>query len=218
MNMNYLIQFSSDVARQVNEHVKLAARIWREARADFRNTSLRITAGNVAGYGRYSAICHTSGVIEFPIGNRFSLLTLDGTQLQFKGDPRNMLGTLLHEIGHHVVNTATVRPWESLPNAGQSTHLRTEWLWICHTGWSYFHDRVPTVQELAWAVAEDRKDVKQALKGFSPYREPPAVSIPERYCPACGQPIQGRRSKVFCSNACKQASHRQRITANRVDL
>ena len=159
---NYCIRFSEDLERATNEHIDLAYQIWKEAEPD-TSAPLRVAAGNFAGYGNYVARCHDSGVIEFPIGNKKSALQHEGTEITIKGSSQRYLATLLHEIGHHVVNTATATPWKDIRHGGQSTHLRNEWLWICYTAWSYFHGQVMTPRAMVDVLKSTNSKHRKAM-------------------------------------------------------
>jgi len=212
--MTYCIRFSQDLETATNEHVRLAQKIWKTAKAD-SSIPVRVAAGNYAGYGKYVARCHSTGVIEFPIGNSFSVLQLVGNEITFKGDKYEYLGTLLHEIGHHIVNTAAAKPWDGFRDGGASTHLRTEWLWICHTGWSHFHDDVPPVAAMiAVLKSGDRKKrgaMVDALTHFNPYTAPPVFKLQQIKCEHCDTLIVGkRRGARFCSTSCRVMAARKR--------
>lgn len=212
--MTYCIRFSDELEKATNDHVRLAKKIWKAAKAD-SSIPVRVAAGNYAGYGKYVARCHKSGVIEFPVGNSFSVLQLVGNEITFKGDQNEYLGTLLHEIGHHIVNTATVKPWDGLRDGGASTHLRAEWLWICFTGWSHFHDDVPPIAVMVAVLKSgDRKKrgaMVDALTHFNPYTPPPVFKLQQIKCEHCDTPIKGkRRGARFCGTSCRVMAARQR--------
>ena len=212
--MTYCIRFSQELEAATNNQVRLARKIWNEAKAD-PSIPVRVATGNYAGYGKYVARCHPSGVIEFPVGNSFSVLQLVGNEVTFRDDKFEYLGTLLHEIGHHIVNTANVEPWDGGLKGGLSTHLRAEWLWICHTGWSYFHDEVPTIANMIAALkckgTEDRKTMVDALTTFNPYTAPPMFETPVIVCEHCKAPIVGkRRGAKYCGTSCRVMAARQR--------
>src|SRR5690606_35277342 len=120
-------------------------------------------------------------------GNKGSVLHLDGNVVTFKQAPESYLGTLLHEIGHHVVNTARVKPWATLRKGKASTHLTREWVWICQKGWSHFWDDVPSMDSLLNVVNSrnhpQRQEVVVALRSFNPYHRPPEL---ESFDPRCG--------------------------------
>ena len=210
--VSYCIRFSDKLERATNNHVRLAKKIWKDAKAD-NNIPIRVAAGNYAGYGKYVARCHSTGVIEFPTGNRFSVLELVGNELTFRGSKNEYLGTLLHEIGHHIVNTSTASPWSGNPDGGKSTHLKKEWIWICFTGWSHFHDEVPAPSLFADSLKSGdpdlRKSVVDALTRFNPYTPPPKITVKERACEYCGGSLEGkRRGAKFCSTSCRVMASR----------
>ena len=212
--MTYCIRFSQELETATNEHVRLAQKIWKNAKAD-SSIPVRVAAGNYAGYGKYVARCHSTGVIEFPVGNSFSVLQLVGNEITFRGDQNEYLGTLLHEIGHHIVNTASAAPWEGFRDGGASTHLKKEWLWICHTGWSHFHDDVPTVAAMIAALksggTKQREAMVSALTTFNPYTAPPALKIKFATCGHCNAPLKGkRRGAKYCGTSCRVMAARSR--------
>jgi len=213
--MNYCIKFGSLLERATNEHVNLAKKLWKAAKADPK-IPVRVAAGNYAGYGKYVARCHKSGVIEFPLGNSFSVLKLVGNEITFRGKQEEYLGTLLHEIGHHVVNTARAKPWRSYPNGGPSTHFKDSWIWICHTGWTHFHEQVPTPEDICLTLkspdSKQRKAVVDALTMFNPYTAPPMIKTREAKCENCRAPLRNkRRGAKFCNVNCRVAASRKRI-------
>ncbi|MDB4532796.1 hypothetical protein N9248_00645 [bacterium] len=186
----------------------MAVEIWHEANPIITPEVVRVTAGNYSGYGRYVGRCSTHGTIEFSTGNKFSRLRIEGTKL-VAPDERAFLGTLLHELGHHVVNTAQRCPWEGLPAGGASTHKRSEWVWICRTAWIYFHgvDDVPSHESLARGVRSKVVD----LSNFNPFDTPPTVHRQMKTCQNCGATFEANRSDTkFCSTKCRVAAKRQR--------
>lgn len=214
--MNYCIGFGASLEKATNDQVNLAKKIWKAANADAK-IPVRVAAGNYAGYGKYVARCHKSGVIEFPLGNSFSVLKLVGNEITFRGNREDYLGTLLHEIGHHVVNTAKARPWRNIPDGGNSTHLRSSWIWICHTGWSHFHQHVPTPQTICSVLRSQdkkrRKAMVRALTTFCPYTPPPMIEAIEKTCQNCGSVMQHkRRGAKYCNANCRVAASRKRIS------
>lgn len=209
--MSHVIRFSDALERATNEHVQLALEIWHDAEPD-PQVPIYVTAGNYAGYGAYAARCHSSSVIEIPLGNRNSVLRLDGNEITFNGDERYYLGVLLHEVGHHIVNTARSHPWSSISYKGSSTHLCQEWLWICQTGWSYFHEDVPTVAQIRNALharSSMRTTIVESLRSFSPYRSPP--SLKPLACDYCGGALESKRARAkYCSDSCRVMASRMR--------
>ncbi len=212
--MTYCIRFSQELEKATNDHVRLAKRIWKKAVADSA-VPVRVAAGNYAGYGKYVARCHSTGVIEFPIGNKFSVLQLVGNEITFRGDQNEYLGTLLHEIGHHIVNTAAAKPWEAIRDGGSSTHFKKEWLWICHSGWSYFHDEVPTtaamVAVLKSGEPKQRRAMVNALTAFNPYTAPPVFEVQQAKCEHCDASLKNkRRGARYCGTSCRVMASRKR--------
>ena len=192
----------------------MAQKIWKTAKAE-PSIPVRVAAGNYAGYGKYVARCHSTGVIEFPVGNSFSVLQLVGNEITFRGDQNEYLGTLLHEIGHHIVNTAATTPWAGFRDGGASTHLKKEWLWICHTGWSYFHDDVPSIAAMVAVLKSgDRKKrdlMVDALTHFNPYTAPPVFKLRQAKCEHCDEPLDGkRRGARYCGTSCRVMAARKR--------
>jgi len=213
---NYVLQFSAEVADEVNRQVELAKVIWIDAQPTL--AGLAITAGNYAGYGGYLARCHSNGVIEIPIGNSFSLLKIDQSNqlIHAEADHHKMLGTLLHEIGHHVVNTSTQTPWAGNVSVGQSTHMHASWVWICVTAWNHLHGRAIDCNEYARAALADNQ-LRLHLSEFNPYVLPPFDDRNTKRCDQCGSEIHSRRSDAkFCCAACRVAFHRTKpvIVAN----
>jgi hypothetical protein len=211
---SYVVQFDSEVVKEINHHVRLAKSIWREAEPDF--SALRITAGNFAGYGAYSARCHKNGIIEIPVGNSFSLLEFssDNTLIHSHANKNKLLGILLHEIGHHVVNTAKQKPWIGCKSIAASTHLCASWLWICATGWNYFHGLNATPNQIADSWSKDSKRWSESVSHFNPYTKPPKIiDLPN--CQFCGEQFHPLRTKArFCSTRCRVAWNRQQAKEN----
>jgi len=206
--MSYVIRFSDEVASQIDAHVALASKIWYSASPTL--SEIRITAGNYAGYGAYVARCQTGGLIELPVGNRSALLSRDTkNQLVHANiDHRLLLGTLLHEIGHHVVNTARRRPWEGNVHVDQSTHYTAAWVWVCCTGWNHVCDKVFDPNEFARLVKSNVQEFGPWLSRFNPYF-PPTTWSREIACKHCGQAfLPKRRDARFCSGKCRVSAFR----------
>lgn len=207
--MSYVVNFHPDLSAEIDRHVETSAEVWREAKADYDR--VRIAPGNYAGYGAYLARCHQSGVIEFPIGNRSSLLTTDEQRRLILADgvaPQRFHGTLLHEIGHHVVNTARRRPWDGVRDVGQSTHLSGDWIWICCTAWNHFLGTSLDPHQVAGRIGDNRDEWVDALSHFSPFVPPPSLN-PQSACQQCGEPLASRRSTAkYCSARCRVAANR----------
>jgi hypothetical protein len=229
---NYFLAFSDAVIEDCTQLIEKAApTIWGEARADFG--SVRIVAGNYAGYGSYTGRCYPSGLIEIPTGNKFSRLKIRNGQVGY-GDssehtPHWLWGTLLHELGHHVVNHAKVEPWTQL-KAGYSTHQTPAWCWIAATGWTYMHPKWEGTPEALAALVrhnsptagqdENATSIGKVLASFSPYKKPPEISADlvvadQLVCAECGRTFVAKRSDTrYCSDKCRKQAWqlRERIT------
>lgn len=205
----YVVSFQPKLAEQIDHHVQLASEVWADAKADYNRVS--ITAGNYAGFGSYDARCHASGTIEFPIGNASSLLAVNAKRQLVVADgvdDRRFFGVLLHEIGHHVVNSARVQPWDGIRGISSSTHLCGSWLWICCTAWNHFHKLEINPATVAGSVMGNRDAWVDALRHFSPFAKPPALN-PVPTCRHCGCEFQPKRSDAkFCSARCRVAANR----------
>lgn len=208
--MSHVIQFHPDLVKQLNQQVALAKRIWREAAPTL--LGLRIAAGNYAGYGSYRARCHPSGIIEFPIGNASSLLDFEDNQLiHAHADKRHLLGVLLHEIGHHVVNTAQNQPWRDNIQVGPSTHYTAAWVWICCTGWNYISRTSLDPNEFARTVKQNKDEMRIWLQDYNPYFPPPPTTSPAIECTNCGISFEPKRSdSKYCSSNCRVTAFRVR--------
>lgn len=207
--MDYTIRFSPAVRDEINEVVETAIKVWAEACPTL--SGLAITAGNYAGYGAYQMRCHSSGIIEIPIGNHFSLLSVNSKNelVHHDQDKRLLLGVVMHEVGHHVVNTAREEPWKDNSHVGQSTHLRREWVWICCTAWNAINNLTLDCNAYANAARSD-KALRDHLPQFNPYF-PPVFEPSHTVCDHCGATIETKRSNAkFCSAKCRLAAHRKR--------
>jgi hypothetical protein len=215
---NYIVQFDTAVARQINDHVRLATQIWKTAGPNLE--SVRIAAGSVASYGRHLANCSATGLIQIPVGNQFSLLTYspENTLIHKQADETELLGTLLHELGHHVVNTAKQKPWKGRRSAHHSTHMQAAWLWVCATGWNHMHQLGIQPDDIATSIrldkAADEQDQLgwvQACQCFNPYRMPPALLYADSMtCQNCGDDFTAARSDAkFCSTRCRVSWNRK---------
>lgn len=215
-----MITLAPDVLTDVQEHERIALDIWKDAGVPYRADAVRIAAGNVAGYGAYCAHTHACvGVIEFPIGNAFSLLVLSGSELVYAESKQQTLGTFLHEMGHYVVHNSPAKPWKGMLHGKQSTHLRAEWLWICHKGWEHFHEGIASPLEMARCLKRNdgtSKLLTASLRHFSPFSRPPERKLivegeTVKQCPQCNGLFEGRRSDAkFCSTRCRVAFNRER--------
>jgi hypothetical protein len=206
--MQYVVQFHADLAKQLNQQVALAKRIWHEALPTLQG--IRIAAGNYAGYGGYLARCHAGGIVEIPIGNARSLLEFDKDNqlVHAYADERQLLGTLLHEIGHHVVNTAQHQPWSGNIQVGSSTHHTAAWVWICCTGWNHVSGTSINPHEFARAVKQD-KEMGRWLHGFNPHFPPPPVASLKTKCLQCEELFKPKRSdSKYCSTKCRVTAFR----------
>ncbi|QDV63783.1 hypothetical protein [Crateriforma conspicua] len=206
---SFVATFEPKLAKKMDHYVGLAPQIWADADADYQR--LAIVAGNYAGYGAYSARCHESGIIEFPIGNKKSVIGLNNKRQLGVADGADVLkviGVLLHEIGHHVVNTAKREPWDDVQPIGPSTHLRSDWIWVCCTAWNYFQDSAIDPHDIASTIHDNRDEWVQALTLFSPFCKPPAIGGPPT-CQHCGAAYRAkRRDAKFCSARCRVAAMR----------
>ncbi|MFC1688268.1 hypothetical protein ACFL07_01240 [Pseudomonadota bacterium] len=222
---HYFLAFDPEVVEHCTKLIdELAPAMWHEAHADFG--SVRIAAGNYAGYGSYVGRCYKSGLIELPTGNRSSRLKIRNGQVNY-GDgseqTRHWLwGTLLHELGHHVVNYAKVKPWAQL-KAGYSTHQTPAWCWIAATGWKYMHPKWEGSPEVLAALVrhklpddENATSIGSILAHFSPYKKPPEIPadllIPDRLdCVLCGRTLVAKRSDArYCSPKCRKQAWKLR--------
>lgn len=210
--MKRFITFTEETQEIINECFELAEQIWG---GDY--STVRVLAGNYAGYGRYLAhYIPMSHLIEFPLLNHFGEIGLssDGIEVRNK---KAFMGTMLHELGHHYVNVNNI---DLSFTAGTSTHATAEWCYVCATGWNFFNPELNiSAEKLANSVMAKEDGVIKALEHFSPY-EPYAGTLKEvrgfeKACECCGENfISNRSTAKYCSNACKLKYNRKRKKAS----
>ena len=211
--MQRFITFTEEAQEIINECFELAEQIWG---GDY--STVRVLAGNYAGYGKYLAhYIPMSHLIEFPLLNHsFGAVELTHNGIEIK-NKKEFMGTMLHELGHHYVN---VNKLDLSFTAGDSTHSEAAWCYVCATGWNHFYPELDiTPEKVANTVVAEEDGIKKALEHFSPYNpytgKLKEVRGFEKVCVNCENDFISRRSTAkYCSNACKLKYNRKRKKAS----
>lgn len=203
--MSVFLSFSDDVEAAFQDIVVNRAPIaWAETQSDF--STVRVCAGMVAPYGHHRAH-YSKGLIAFSAQNDKSCFKESEGRLVPRRGLEDACGVLWHELAHHAVYAAQVRPWKGL-KAGQTTHSDPAWCWAVAKAWQYLYPKWEGTPNLVADEYRRNKSFVGILESFSGNAPPPIL---ERvFCLNCGEELVNRRSGArFCSSNCRVANHRK---------
>jgi len=191
---NHLIGVTTKSNRLIDEAYALAETIYKH---DF--SSVYITFGNYAGYGKYLGQYHpTTQTIEIPIGNKGCVAAITNDGIELDG---NAIDLIIHELGHHYERHMPIPTFK----AGHSTHTRATWCVVCAKGWSYTTGKEIRPERLAQLLKADTK-MAGYMRSFHLSNVPDVdFNYETPICCNCGKELINKRADAkYCDAKCKR--------------
>jgi len=212
-----IVTFSNELLDILQEAYDVSIEIWGDCTFD----EVKFMVGNYSGYGSYWARYRAEHqVIEIPLNESHKLLKLKNGII-YPINKVALLGTVIHEYGHHVQRHHKIKPWDDLKGK-DSTHSTGSWCWICSTGWKYyFPESKVTPELLAWGVRQGK--ITKELSHFAPNSNPEILinkviklkKAQNKLCNMCGKLFMAKKSNtLFCSSNCRVKNHREKKLIN----